>query len=96
MAFATMSPAPERNGRERLRVSNTYPATVGATERRVIREKLLIPIAVAVSLGSTKTVAKDCRMVTCWLMPRALVVTSTIKCFFSYLFIMSIIARGNW
>ena len=62
MAFAAMSPAPERNGRERLRVSNMYPATVGAIERRVIREKLLIPMAVAVSSGSTMPVAKDCRM----------------------------------
>jgi hypothetical protein len=36
-----------------------YPATVGAIERMVIREKLLIPIAVAVSFGFTMVVAKD-------------------------------------
>ena len=62
MAFATRSPAPERNGRERLRVSNMYPATVGAIDRTVIRAKLLIPMAVAVSSGSTMPVAKNCRM----------------------------------
>ena len=62
MALVARSPAPERNGRERLRVSNMYPANVGAIDRRVIREKLLIPMAVAVSSGSTMPVAKDCRM----------------------------------
>lgn len=56
-----MSPAPERNGRKRLRVSNMYPATVGAIDRRVILTKLLIPMAVAVSSGSTMLTAKDCR-----------------------------------
>lgn len=62
MAFTAMSPAPERNGRERLRVSNMYPANVGAIDLRVIREKLLIPMTVAVSSGATMPVAKDCRM----------------------------------
>ena len=61
MAFVVMSPALERDGRERLRVSNMYPANVGAIGRRAIREKLLIPMTVPVSSGSTTPVAKGCQ-----------------------------------
>ncbi len=41
-------------------VSNIKPAMVGATVLKDIRAKLLIPMAVAVSLGSTMPVAKVC------------------------------------
>jgi hypothetical protein len=45
---------------ERLIASNIKPARVGAMERTPILAKLLIPMAVEISLGSTILIAKDC------------------------------------
>lgn len=58
--LTTSKAAPVRNGMVRLMLSNMYPAIVGATVRRPIRAELLTPMAVAISLGSTILVAKDC------------------------------------
>jgi hypothetical protein len=53
-------PREELKGEER--VSNMYPANVGAIDLRAIREKLLlIPMTVPVSSRSTMPVAKDRR-----------------------------------
>ena len=60
--FAVSSTAPIKKGRERLMASNMYPAAVGAMVLRLIRAKLLTPMAVAVSSGFTMPVAKDCRI----------------------------------
>lgn len=57
-----MNPDPQRNGKRGLKVSNMYPAKVGAIDPEAIRKKPLIPTAVAVSSGSTILAAKDCRM----------------------------------
>jgi hypothetical protein len=60
--FTINKPAPVRKGVVRLMFSNMYPAKVGASVRRLIRTELLTPMAVAISLGSTIPVAKDCLM----------------------------------
>lgn len=51
-----------RNGANRLTDSNMYPVIVGAADRTPILTKLLTPIAVPVSLGSTIPDAKDWRI----------------------------------
>ncbi len=60
--LAASNEAPVTKGSVRLIVSNMYPATVGAMVRTLIRAKLLIPMAVAVSRGSTILEAKVCLM----------------------------------
>lgn len=50
-----------RKGADKLTDSNIYPVIVGAAERTPILAKLLMPIVVPVSPGSTIPAAKDWR-----------------------------------
>lgn len=60
--FKANNDAPVKKGIVRLTVSNMYPARVGAMVRKLIRAKLLTPMAVAVSWGFTIATAKVCLM----------------------------------